>query len=266
MLGRRAGPATTGQPASGLQQQPTRHEPILPPASGAAPLGGKVGPSSRVGGSPSGTSRCGCSRRGTRPARRPRRRSGRTCPASGRQVGRRPSAGSARVPPAGRHPFHPTPGREQVAFQPAGQVPAVLQREGHLRPLASPLHQRPLPSPTSSRRCLHATRGSPDRELRLECGFVLQVFCRRHRRRVCTDRVAVVRATGGREACVLWRVYGAILMSAASSRPPKVVVPLGVVMVWAGSLMVSVASVSVPAATVIVPLAMVVCLAAGANV
>src|SRR5258707_12712610 len=45
-----------------------------------------------------------------------------------------------------------------------------------------------------------------------------------------------------------------MLMSAASSRPPKVVVPLGV-MAWAGSLMVSVAAGKVPVATVRVPLA-----------
>src|SRR5260221_246588 len=45
-----------------------------------------------------------------------------------------------------------------------------------------------------------------------------------------------------------------MLMSAGSSRPPKVVVPLGV-MAWAGSLMVSVAAGKVPVATVRVPLA-----------
>jgi hypothetical protein len=33
----------------------------------------------------------------------------------------------------GRHPHHPVAGAQQVGLQPAGQVPAVLQREGHLR-------------------------------------------------------------------------------------------------------------------------------------
>src|SRR5258708_40269306 len=44
-------------------------------------------------------------------------------------------------------------------------------------------------------------------------------------------------------------------MSAASSRPPKVAAPLGVMMAWGGSLMVSVASAKVPVATVRAPLA-----------
>ena len=61
--------------------------------------------------------------------------------------------GLARLPAAtasaghqpGRHPDHPMTGGQQVLLQAAGQMPAVFEREAHLRPLRRPGHQRQMP-------------------------------------------------------------------------------------------------------------------------
>jgi hypothetical protein len=42
----------------------------------------------------------------------------------------------------GRDPDDAVPGGEQILLEAAGQMPAVLQRELHLRPLRRPAHQR----------------------------------------------------------------------------------------------------------------------------